>query len=152
MISSGDIVALLTGGALEDIGGLSLVPVLSTTPTALDVRMMPKVAALLVKYGKNAIFKVTGNTYDATSGAVVPDAVLQYVKKVIPPFTAELKYVDGTLTKTDDLFTGVAAKDIEFTPIVGMSVLLDNWTYKIERVMPIYTGEWIVLYIMQLRK
>lgn len=120
-------------------------------PTTLDIRMIPRVLAIIAKYGKSATFSASTGTYNPASGNVANTATT-YSKKIIPPYAYENKYVDGDIIKQGDMRSGVAASGLEFTPTPGMSVEIDSATWKIIAVSPVYTGELIAMYELQLRK
>jgi len=92
------------------------------------------------------------SAYDPASGETVKGTVSQYVKKVIPPSPVEERYIDGDLIRSGDLWTGAAALNIEFTPEPGIEVMIDNQTWKVVQVKPVYANEKMVLYNLQLRK
>ena len=48
--------------------------------------------------------------------------------------------------------TFIAAEDITFEPTVGWEVTFASVTWRIESVKPIYTGDSIALYELQLRR
>jgi len=153
-IQGGDLVALFTGGWLEiaEAGTVPTPPTVSSTNTALDTKMLAKAIKIINKLGKTVIFTMyPAASYDATTGKTTQGDSVSYSKKVIPPYDVELKYVDGDLIKVGDMLSGVAASGIEFTPANGAMVTIDSQVWEIVRVSPVYSGEQVALYLLQLR-
>jgi hypothetical protein len=151
-IQGKDFIAFFTGGVLESIDRPSAPTVLGT-PTELDTEFLEDVYEIIDEFGKVVTFWVYGSAvYDPTTGKEISGDATQYNLKVIPPYSIELRYVDGDLIKAGDMLSGVPAKDIEFTPAKGIKVTVDSYIWTIVRVQPIYSGEWICLYLFQLRR
>lgn len=151
-IQGADLVAVFSAGFLEQIT-TPTAPSYSGTATELDTELREAVEDILDELGKTITFWVYGtNTYDPATGKQTTGDANQYNKKAIPPFPAELRYVNGDVIRAGDLFTGVAAKDIEFTPEQGMPVTIDSDIWAIEAVQPLRSGEQVCLYVLQLRK
>jgi len=151
-IQGNDLMAFFTGGVLESID-TPTAPTVSGTATELDTEMLEAVDEIIAELGKVLTFWVyPTETYNPATGKKTTSDATQYNKKAIPPYEVSLKYVDGDLVKVGDLATGVPAKDIEFTPEKGMKVSIDTAIWVITRVAPIYSGEWICLYLLQLRR
>ena len=151
-IQGADLVAVFSGGFLEQIT-TPTAPSVSGTATELDTELLEDVYDIIDELGKTVTFWAYGSdTYDPTTGKRTTGDATEYDKKVIPPYEIALRYVDGDVIKVGDLLTGVPAKDIEFTPIKGMSVTIGDDIWSIVRVSPIYSGERICLYLLQLRR
>ena len=121
--------------------------------TALDDKLVPKALTMITNFGKNATFKViAGADYDPLTGEVSQDGTSNIVRKIIPPMTYERKFIDGEIVQDGDLMTGIAASGLTFTPTDGMTVSFDNTSWKIVNVQPVYSGELIALYELQLRQ
>lgn len=147
-----DLVAVFSGGWLEQIT-TPTAPSVTGTATELDTDLLEAVEDIIDELGKTVSFWVYGSaSYDVATGKQTTGDATEYEKKVIPPYEMELRYVDGDVVKIGDVMTGVPAKDIEFTPEKGMSVTIGSDIWVITRVSPIYSGEMICLYLMQLRK
>ena len=147
-----DLVAVFSGGFLEAIDS-PIAPTVSGTATELDTELLEDVFEIIAEVGKTVTFWVyPGETYSPATGTSTPGDATQYPLKVIPPYSIDLKYVDGDLIKAGDMLSGVPAKDIEFTPAKGMSVTVGSDIWTIIQVSPIYSGEWICLYLFQLRR
>jgi len=150
-IQGADLVAVFSG-FLEAIDSPTA-PTVSGTPTELDIELLEDVFDIIDEFGKTVTFWVYGSeSYDPATGKNTTGDVTEYDKKVIPPYSVDLKYVNGDVIKAGDMLSGVPAKDIEFTPERGIKVSIDSGIWAIQRVSPIYSGEWIALYLFQLRK
>ena len=148
----GDLYAMLFGGIIESVDTPSA-PTVSGTPTELDTELLEDVYDIIDEFGKVVTFWVYGSAvYDPLTGKETLGDATQYNLKVIPPYSVELRYVDGDLIKAGDMLSGVPSKDILFTPVKGMSVSVGSDIWTIERVSPVYSGEWICLYLFQLRR
>ncbi|HBG77501.1 MAG TPA: hypothetical protein DDW84_01445 [Phycisphaerales bacterium] len=142
-----------SGNNLNSINPFDLLAGLQDSPTKLDKKLRAKVLALIAKLGKSVVFVIQPQKdYDPTKGEATGLDPIYPIKKIIPPFEYESKYIDGDLIKVGDMQSGIAAKDLEFTPAKSMTVCFDDMTWKIIRVMPIYTGQQIALYMFQLRR
>jgi hypothetical protein len=151
-LKGGDLIAAFSGGWLEQIDSPSA-PTVSGTPTELDEELLDDVYDLIDELGKTVTFWLYGSdSYNPATGKQSTGDATQYNLKVIPPYEVELKYVDGDLVRIGDLVSGVPAKNIQFIPERGIKVTIDSAIWEIMRVTPIYSGEWICLYLFQLRK
>jgi len=151
-IQGADLVAVFSGGFLEAIDS-PVAPSVSGTATELDIEMLEDVFEIIAEVGKTVTFWIyPGETYSPATGTITPGDATQYNLKAIPPYSIDLKYVDGDLIKAGDMLSGVPAKDIAFAPAKGIKVTVDDAIWEIIQVAPIYSGEWICLYLFQLRK
>lgn len=120
--------------------------------TALDDKLVPKILSLIDKFGKTAVFtELTTNTYDPATGTVSTVEV-NHNRKMSPPSDYDLRYVDNDLIKMGDAQTMVAASGIPFTPVQAMKVAFDSNDWHIVTVSPVYTGNIIGAYKLQLRR
>ena len=123
--------------------------------TDLDTRLIPRVLELITKYGKDVTFKTFPSaTYTPTTGKTTPGAETDYSEKVTPPEPYEDKFIDGEIVQIGDCRVYLAASGLAFTPEKGMEVEFDaeGITWRIVRIMPVYTGESIAMYGLQLRR
>jgi len=152
MMIAGDLLAMLTGGIFHS-AYLATPPVEAERTTVLDLKLRPKVIALLEKYGKEVTFTVSPEpTYDATTGKNTAGSPTLYVKKVSPPEPCKIEFVAGELTQVGDIEVILGAKDLPFTPVLTMPVTIDGVVWKIVAVRPMYSGELIAAYTLHLRK
>ena len=121
--------------------------------TILDKRLIPRVKVIVDKYGKTVTFRTyPAETYDAASGSTTEGVKTDYSRKVTPPQNYESKYIDGEIIQEGDCQIFVPTKDLGFTPAKGMKVIFDSEVWKIIGLKPIYTGDDIALYELQLRR
>lgn len=151
-IKGHDIISLATGGVLE-WQAEPIAPVVSGNPTKLDIKMRAKVVSVLNKLGKILTFWIyPAGSYDPATGDYTSGDAQQYNMKAIPPYAFEIKYIDGDVVRLGDLQTGIAAKNIEFTPQPGIKVTINSELWAVLRVAPIYSGEQVAMYMLHLRK
>lgn len=151
--SSFDPTPMLSGGTLDRINDEAVSPYVPAAYTDLDIKLSPKVLAIINKLGKTAIFhNYTEEVYDPTVGERLQGNSTDYSQKIIPPYEYALKYIDGDIIKVGDMQTGVASSGLEFEPRQGMKITIDEVVWQIIKTKPIYTGERIALYMLQLRK
>lgn len=152
-VSSADPTPSLSGGVLDGVNTESDAPAIPASPTDLDDEMIPEVYSIIQELGKTAVFhNYTEEFYDPATGDRAQGNPTNYSLRVIPPYAYELKYINGDIIKVGDMQSGVAASGLEFTPRQGMKVTIDSTVWQIVRTNPIYSGERIALYMLQLRK
>lgn len=119
--------------------------------TELDDALVPAVLELVSDLGKVVTARVkSAQVYDE-SGSSVSETSTDYSIKVLPPEKFDISYIDGDVIRATDLKTLVAASGLAFQPTPGMQLLLDAKTYLAVAVSPIYSGEQICAWEMQLR-
>ena len=153
VVSSFDPTPMLSGGTLDRINEEAVSPYIPTAYTALDISLSPKVLDIIDRLGKTVVFhNYTEEVYDPTVGERIQGNSTDYSLKVIPPYEYALKYIDGDIIKIGDMQTGVPSSGLEFEPRQGMKVTIDEIVWQVIRTKPIYSGERIALYMLQLRK
>lgn len=121
--------------------------------TSLDDRLVPRAKALLLKYGRDAVFSVPASlTPNPSSGTVTEGVVTTYTRKVTPTEGWNPRFVPREIWEEGDQFRYVAAKDIGFLPVPGMKVELGAEVWRIEGVSPVETGELVALYGLHLKR
>jgi hypothetical protein len=119
----------------------------------LDDRLVPKVLEIVQKYGKIVGFVVpTSQTYDPATGTNTVTTPVTYNKKVTPPQNYSSRLIDGQNILAGDCQIFLPASGLTFAPVAGMKVTIASQTWAIVNAGPIYTGESIALYELQLRK
>ncbi len=122
-------------------------------PTKLDIKLIPKVKRLVVKYGKTMDFIVPATkTYNRLTGATSETSPTTYSKKVTPPEPYIEGYVPAESIKVGDTKVYLPSEDLEFTPKNGYLVEFGATKWRMEFVNPIYSGELVALYELLLRK
>lgn len=121
--------------------------------TALDAEIVPMALEVVDLYGQNAVFTVPATKdYDATVGLTTETSPTDHTKKVTPPEPYDKRWVDGDLIQQNDVRIYLPASWLSFTPEKGMLVtLLTTEKFRIVGVKPIYSGEDIAIYDLQLR-
>ncbi len=120
--------------------------------TALDTEIVPVALELINLYGQNAVFLDVTKTYDPATGLTTESSPSNITKKVTPPAPYDKRWVDNDLIQQNDVRVFLAASGLTFTPEKGMKVtLLTTKVFRIERVSPIYSGEDIAVFDLQLR-
>lgn len=121
-------------------------------PTALDLRLRPKVLNILETRGATARFYVNqSSVYDVAVGDVVAGGVESFDLKVSPPSPAD-KTVDIGGVQTQVLVCIVAAMGMEFVPSIGQRMDLDSQSYFIVSVNAVRSGEQVAAYELTLRQ
>ncbi len=120
-----------------------------TTP--LDTKLIPAVQDLLKKYGKSVTFTTfSSKTYNPATGSVSTSSS-QVSHRITPPVRFDTSLIDNTTIEYEDLQTySDPISTITFE--VGLGVTIDSRKYQVVSVSPIYSGDDICLYELQLRK
>lgn len=119
--------------------------------TALDIRLLPKVLALIAKYGKTVTFHVSvAEVYSPINRSVLA-AITNINLKVSPPDKYHIKYVDGTQILSGDNYIILPAQGLTFVPRSGHEVTIGTTKWGIVNVESIYSGEDVCAYQLQLR-
>lgn len=120
--------------------------------TPLDAKLVPKAHALLKKFGKSVDFsKADTPVYDPVTMATTNSGTLTQTAKISPPEKYSDFYIDGTTIKAGDAHCYVSPVGLDWIPKQGNSVEIDGAKFEIIRCSPIYTGEKVALYELQLR-
>lgn len=98
------------------------------TPTKLDTKLVPKVAALLTSLGKTVTIERATSSYDVDSGKTTKTPVALVSVKASPPAPFAKKMVDGELVQIGDLMTIIAASGLTWKPRIGWRFFLDSDT------------------------
>jgi len=130
------------------------IPLSAASQTSLDKKFLPMALRLVTKYGKLVQFDTyPDEVYTPSTGENVPGDSVVFYKKIIPPYGYEQKYVNGDSVQAGDMQTGIAASGLEFVPQPSLTkVTIDTKQWNIINMMPIYSGEQICMYLLQLRK
>ncbi len=150
-IVGGDIVSIITGGVLETIDGSG---VAGGSETKLDKKLLPAVEKVIDKLGKNLLYRTYPNAEsDNVSGEVIPGVPVDHYIKSLPPSEVNVKLADGDVIKVGDMVTGFAARNAVFVPEPDITVVIvDNVQWTIVKVSPVYSGERVCMYSIQLRR
>jgi len=121
--------------------------------TSLDLILVPKVYSLIDELGRSVSFSsVTSSAYDPTTG-VTSQATSAKTAKATPPAPYNIMYVDGDIIESGDMETLIAAQGLTWTPVVGMAMTWASGNvWRVVSVKPIYSGESVCAYSLQLRR
>lgn len=121
--------------------------------TVVDNIVVPKVLAVIEKYGKDVLFEgLTGGTYSEVTRKWTGRTSVSVTKKVSPPSPFKRELVDGRTIKEDDLVVFLAASGLTFTPDTGFTVTIDSDKFTVVGCPPLYSGEQIAVYQIHLRR
>lgn len=121
--------------------------------TTLDIEAALAALELIDENGKAVSFVHNASaTYSPSTGKVTGGSPAPFNKKIVPPYPYEQKLVDGDVIRVDDMRTGVAASGLGFTPErMKTTVTIDSRIWTVVNVQPIYSGEDVAMYLLQLR-
>lgn len=136
------------------VAGGSVSGVISANATELDEEFVPLALEMIDELGKTVEIKIyPAQTYDPTTGEATKGDYTRYVKKIIPPYPYQQKYINGDTIKQGDMQTGIAGSGLGFTPEPGLTeIFIDTQRWTIVNMMPIYSGEQICMFLLQLRR
>lgn len=119
--------------------------------TPLDVKLPPKVLALLTRLGKDVVFEVpASHTHTKKTGAVVENSVADVsVKAILDKYRKMLG--KGSTTRRDKVRMYLPARGLTFTPERSQQVRFDGHTYRVEKVTPVQSGELVAMWQLELR-
>ena len=121
--------------------------------TALDAEIVPVASELIALYGQDTVFVVPASkSYDPATGLTTETSPTNHTEKVTPPAPYDKRWTDSDLIQQDDVRIYLAVSGLTFTPVKDMKVtLLTTEVFKIVKVSPIYSGDDIAVYDLQLR-
>lgn len=102
-------------------------------PTALDDRLIPKVLTIIERLGTEVTINDT------------------YAVKSTPPYPYSRAFVNGDTIRAEDVLVYLAAQDIPVMPDRGQRVTFDGTNWTVVEVRKILSGQYVVLYALQLR-
>lgn len=120
--------------------------------TVLDTTIAAKVVSVLAKYGKSIDFYVTtGATYSPATGSVTGGSTAVNTVKGAPPYPYARQFINGDTILEGDART-LIAKPSTWAPKPEMKVVFDSTTWRVVSVEPIYSGDAIAAYAVQMRQ
>ena len=120
--------------------------------TVLD-RFFPRLAERLIdKFGAAATLETVAKTEDLVTGKVGESVVASPVK-ITPPEPFAIGQIDGSLIQAGDMATVIAAKGLNAVPAANRDRLIfASETWQVVAVDPIYSGDSVTAYRLQLRR
>jgi len=123
--------------------------------TELDADLVPEVATLINdELGTDAVFKVltAGGVYQLPGSNISAPTYSDVTVKITPPSPFGAFLIDGDIIQSGDMKTLIAAQGITFTPVVEQRVVFASQSWRIVSVGPIYSGDLVCAYGLQLRR
>ena len=121
--------------------------------TTLDTTLLVKVAEIADTYGKSVAFQDVGSSvYDPATGKTTESSITVYTVKVTPPAPYDRKLIDGDMIQTRDVGIILPAQSLAFTPVLGMQVTIDSEVLDVVALSPLYSGNDVCAYDIQLRQ
>lgn len=121
--------------------------------TILDTKLIAEVYNIAQTYGKTVVFQEVGSSvYDPTTGKTTDSSITNHSVKVTPPSPYSHRLVDGDLIQVRDVQIILPSKNLTFTPTQGMQVTIDSEAFDILEINPLYSGDSICAYDLQLRQ
>lgn len=121
--------------------------------TVLDDKFVPKALAMVAEFGKTVTFTVKSLTpYNPLTGGVGEGIPITHSVKVSPPDQYDKRLVDGDIVKQADLKVLLPPTTL-FTPAVDSTFVdIDGSEFRVIGVKPVYSGELIAIFELQLRQ
>ena len=121
--------------------------------TALDTKLATKALALINKIGTNMVFEVpTSSYYDPLQQKQVTQTPSNVTRKASPPLAYSSRLTQGRTVRRDDAQIFLAQSGLTFTPVEEMKVTHAGLTWHIVQADPLYSGDDIAAWDIQLRR
>jgi len=126
--------------------------------TRLDTVFLPLAERLINEFGKVVIFTSAPlpGEYDRNTGVTTPTSQTTHTAKVSPPDPYKKFFIDGDLIQAGDAKVLLGNQGNDFTPVKGGT--LNGWNIDIDSICwevistnPIYSGESIAAWELQIR-
>lgn len=120
----------------------------------LDTELRLEAYNAIQTYGKSVSFvQHVASNYNIETGSETQLGRRDYSVKVSPPEMFKAKDVDGDAIRFGDVRITVPALNLPFTFDEQMTirVVIDSQTWSIVRITPVYSGELVCVYDLQLR-
>lgn len=120
--------------------------------TSFDNAFVPLATELLDEFGKDMqLIRKTNSIASPLTGGTIDQADDSQSIKGMPPFPFDKKWLPDSVIEDGDLVTVIAAENLTFTPQTTHTISFDGVRYRIPSVQPLYSGELVAAYILQLR-
>lgn len=119
----------------------------------MDTTLRPLARKLVDGFGKAVTLRrIASGTYDPTTGAISGSVTTDFeIRGVVR--SLEDGHVKNTLVETGDLEVTIAAEGLPVEPSANTdSIVMDNGTWAVVSVEPIFSGELAALYNLVVRK
>ncbi len=118
--------------------------------TVLDDELVPVAKQMLDDFGRDVVYVVDAGVFDPATSTVT-DSKTDEAVKIVPPFPYERRFEDGDTIVEGDMLSYMAAQNSPVTPILGATIKDGSQHWKIVNVDPIYSGNSLALWKLQLR-
>lgn len=120
-------------------------------PGKLDSVMVPLAKQLIGDFGLTVTYKVRSNSFDVTTGKTTfTESSSSAI--ITPPEPYKQNRIDGSVIQQGDVMTSIAQSAISFVPTISDRVLFNSVDWEVVAVNPIFSGEQIAMYELQLRQ
>lgn len=113
----------------------------------LDI-LIPTVRTIVNLFGKTVSFQTDAGTYNPATGKHTANETA--VSAVVTPPEPVRKFDGDTDEQRGEIKVFLPAEDLTFTPDLRMRVVIDTKSYRTVRINPIFTGESVALYEIEL--
>lgn len=120
-------------------------------PGQLDTIFRDLAPKLIGDFGSSATWKSTSEAYSAATGKTTVTET-DYSIVISPPEPYNNRMIDGEVIQVGDAQCLLQGKGLAFTPAIADVVLHKTVRWKVVGLNPIYSGELIAAYEVQLRK
>lgn len=119
---------------------------------ALDAKARATAERLINKFGKPITIRRTSSTYNPATGSTT-ETTADHSGNAAPPSPYEERLIDGSLIQVGDMRVTVPARSLSIVPSTTTdTVVMDGATWQLVRVMPLFSGELVATYELQVRK
>lgn len=121
--------------------------------TALDDRLRASVLRLTAKLGKSvSIASRAPGRFDPSSGSRGAGSTSTQAVKATPPGDYRRYFGQSARITAEDLQIGVAAAEFEGEPLLDSQVTIDTRVYAVTAVQPVYSGDQVCLWLLNLHR
>ena len=118
---------------------------------ALDSEILPLAKELADEFGKAVTLVSVSETFDPATGNTTTTETTHLVNAV-PPQAFNKSRIDGSLIQAGDTVIGLPAQPLSDPPTTEDKLRFDGGTWTVVAVDPIYSGEQVALYNVQVRQ
>jgi len=120
-------------------------------PGKLDSVLVPLANKLVNDFGKTVTYKQRVSSYDATTGKTTFTET-ESSAIITPPEPYRQNRIDGTTIQAGDAVANIAGSSISFVPAISDRIDLNGSDWQVVRVNPVFSGEEVAIYELQLRQ
>lgn len=119
--------------------------------TVLDDKLLPAIASMAAKLGKDVTVTAESLSYSPTSGSSSRSTTSYSNQKLLGLKPVSVQYLERGLAEDGDSEAIFAASGLSFTPVLGLRVAIGSKTYTTTMVEEIHSGASIAAYRVVLR-